>query len=226
MPRERWYSTVSNKSLVGSSERFQRKPKPQKVPSVINDDGSTHVAGGEVIEHGVTDAKRKIIVQQRLRGVSIARVAEVCKVTEEAVLRVEAEYYASRDSMPEHAMRAKQLDRLDALLDLLWDHVTGHAFDKDHDQISNALAVIKEISDLAGLKKQKIVSEIRLIEQQQVPLIVTFNDRVVHDVVARMRPHLTKKGQAVLDAHLDEWMSEAVSRAAGVLETTTETRSL
>lgn len=180
---------------------------------------------GKIYEGGVTAAQRKLIIEQRARGKTYAELVERFKVDEETIHRIEEEYYSSQQSLSEHAMLMKQLSRLDMLLDVLYERVLGDQYDLNPDFLKHALAVISEISDLAGLKKQRIAAEIKIIEQQQVPLIVSFNDRVVESMLARVQPLLTKRGALELEAKKTGWMSESVKDAAEILDSTTPMRA-
>ena len=216
---------MSSKSLVGSSQKFQRKPKPRTTPSLSVTSDEVIVHEGKIYEGGVTAAQRKLIIEQRARGKTYAELVERFKVDEETIHRIEEEYYSSQQSLSEHAMLMKQLSRLDMLLDVLYERVLGDQYDLNPDFLKHALAVISEISDLAGLKKQRIAAEIKIIEQQQVPLIVSFNDRVVESMLARVQPLLTKRGALELETKKTEWMSESVKDAAEILDSTTPMRA-
>lgn len=216
---------MSNKSLVGSSKTFQRKPKPRTTPSVSVSSEETIAHQGRIYENGVTEAQRTLIIEQRLRGKTHTELCERFNVDEETIRRVEEEYYASQKSLSEHAMLMKQLTRLDMLLDVLYENILGDHYDLNPDFVKHALAVISEISDLAGLKKQRLVAEVKIIEQQQVPLVISFNDRVVEAMLAKMQPLLTEQGVRELEAHRTEWLSESVKGAAEILDTTMPMRA-
>ena len=162
--------------------------------------------------------KKSLIIRDLLRGRSRSDVASKIQMSEVEALRTEEEYYSSQESLSEHAMLMKQLTRMEKLLDALWDMVIENPLAADPDNIKTALATIDTISDLAGLKKTKVEAEIKLIQQQQIPVIVSFVEAVQSNMEQRLYPLLTKRGQKQLEAHREEWLADATSVSAGILE--------
>ena len=159
-------------------------------------------------EQKAIDLQRKsLVIRALLRGKPRSEVAERFQLSEAEVFRIEEDYYSSQESLSEHAQLMKQLTRLEKLLDALWDSV-----------VENPLATIEAVSDLAGLKKTKVEAEIKLIQQQQIPIIVAFVESVQNNMEQHLFPLLTKRGQKQLEAHREEWLADATSSSASILE--------
>lgn len=162
--------------------------------------------------------KKNLVLRDLLRGKSRSDVASKFQMSEAEVFRIEEDYYSSQDSLSEHAMLMKQLTRLEKLLDALWDMVVETPMAANPDNIKTTLATIEAISELAGLKKTKVEAEIKLIQQQQIPIIVAFVESVQNNMEQRLFPLLTKRGQKQLEAHREEWLADATSSSASILE--------
>lgn len=159
---------------------------------------------------------KQIAVNLRLKGRSLAQVADRTGLSEREVHKAELEYYESQESLSEHAMLLKQLARLDHLLSLLWDRVETQ-FVENPDEYRNILEVIKEISELAGLRKQRLQAEVQVIQNDQVPLIKAYVAGVMNAYEKQLLPLMTKKGVAQLESHREEWLSEAASEGVSSL---------
>lgn len=170
-------------------------------------------------EQKVIDLQKKsLVLRDLLRGKSRSDVASKFQMSEVEVFRIEEDYYSSQESLSEHAQLMKQLTRLEKLLDALWDSVVENPLAANPDNIKTSLATIEAISDLAGLKKTKVEAEIKLIQQQQIPIIVAFVESVQNNMEQHLFPLLTKRGQKQLEAHRDEWLADATSSSASILE--------
>lgn len=162
--------------------------------------------------------KKSLVLRNLLRGKPRSEVAAKFQMSEVEVFRIEEEYYSSQESLSEHAMLMKQLTRMEKLLDALWDMVVENPMSANPDNIKTTLATLEAISDLAGLKKTKVEAEIKLIQQQQIPVIVSFVEAVQSNMEQRLYPLLTKRGQKQLEAHREEWLADATSVSANILE--------
>ena len=170
-------------------------------------------------EQKVIDLQKKsLVLRNLLRGKPRSEVADKFQLSEVEVFRIEEEYYSSQESLSEHAMLMKQLTRMEKLLDALWDMVVENPMSANPDNIKTTLATLEAISDLAGLKKTKVEAEIKLIQQQQIPIIVSFVEAVQSNMEQRLYPLLTKRGQKQLEAHREEWLADATSVSAAILE--------
>lgn len=162
--------------------------------------------------------KKNLVLRDLLRGKPRSDVASKFQMSEAEVFRIEEEYYVSQESLSEHAMLMKQLTRLEKLLDALWGMVVETPMAANPDNIKTTLATIDAISELAGLKKTKVEAEIKLIQQQQIPIIVAFVESVQNNMEQHLIPLLTKRGQKQLEAHREEWLADATSSSASILE--------
>ena len=169
------------------------------------------------------ERRKRVAINMRLAGKSLAEVSDRTGLTEQEVHRAEAAYYESQETLSEHAMLIKQLTRLDRLLSLLWERVEGR-YVENPDEFRNILDVLKEISELAGLRKQRLQAEVRIIQQDQVPLIQAYVRGVLSAYEEHLAPLLTVRGTKALEAKRDEWVVDATSQ--GVAQLTEKTTTL
>jgi len=136
------------------------------------------------------------------------------------MFHIEEDYYKALQPLDEHALLMKQLTRLETVLDAVWDQVIEQSGFVDPDDLKGILAVITEISDLAGLKKQRVSAEVKIIQDQQIPMITAYVEQVLKAYTEQLAEYLTVRGKKALDAHRDEWYAEAVAKPVKVLEGT------
>lgn len=135
------------------------------------------------------------------------------------ILMVQDYYWSNQPKLSEHALYMQQLARLDTLLSSLWNYVTSDkVLYSENRVLDNVITLLKEATDLAGLRKTKIETEVRVINEQQAEAIATFAGRAFDHVLTKVRPLLTKKGQAEVDKNIEKWMLEACELNASVLE--------
>ena len=170
------------------------------------------------------EGRRMVAIAMLRRGADRHKIIDRTGFTSKELFEIEQEYYDDRDMLDERAQTIKQLDRLDAILDMAWTQVAAYGLANEHGDFGanlNAFTnVIREISDLAGLKKQRVETEIRIIEEQQINIIVSYVSMVLDEFVTKITPYLTKNGQKQLEAHRRDWYAEAVDTQAQVLEST------
>ena len=207
-------------SLV-SSEKRSKALSEASTTSEFPADKMTPVSDDTATE----ETTRALAVELLLRGKSRSYVADKLGITEAKVFAIESDHYNKQEMLGEHAFLMKQLTRLEALLDAVWDRVMQGYID-DPKEYEAALSVLKEISELAGLKKTKVQAEVRLIQEQQVPMIVNFVQQVVSDMEKKTAPLLTKKGVLELEAHREEWLAEATQNSVNLIEEPTTIMSL
>ena len=205
------------RSLIDSSPASQRKPsKPVSSSTKLLEDEV--IEAEESSEVSVTVQKRALALDMLQRGKGRREVADKLSLTEAEVFRIEEDYYSKQETLSEHAMLMKQLTRLEKLLDSVWDRVVDNNLMTDPDDLKSTLAIIDSISDLAGLKKTKVEAEIHLIQQQQVPVIVSYVDFVNAEMERHMKPLLTDEGRKELEANRETWLTEATQRGVSLLE--------
>lgn len=161
---------------------------------------------------GDAKARERMALQLLIRGKSREDVAEFLGLEPKEVALLEEAYFSSSERLSETAMFQKQLMRLELLLDRAFDIVME--MDAEGANVASTLAVIKEISELAGLKKTRVEAQVKIIEERQVPLIVNFTQTVVNDMLEHIQPLLTKQGARQLEAKRETWLIEASDKAA------------
>lgn len=170
------------------------------------------------------DKQVRLACDLLLRGKTRADVADVVGLSVEQVADIEEMHFGSIKPLSEQAMFAKQLMRLEILLDKAYEQTLdryGSAED-----FAATLSIIKEISDLVGLKKTRLQAEVRVINERQVPIIVNYTQAVVTDMLNHVQPLLTESGALELEARRDEWFATAAQKSAKDLEKETATLTM
>lgn len=160
------------------------------------------------------------------RGADRNKIIQATGFTSEELFVIEQSYYDSRQELSPRNMRIKQLDRLDALVDMAYSQIEmfGLADEKGNwgQNLQAVLAVLREISEVANLKRQTVTHEIRVIEEKQVNIMMSFTNQVLEEYTALMYPHLSAKAKKALETNKADWFSQAVSKPAALLEATVE----
>lgn len=170
--------------------------------------------------------KRDMALSLLKRGADRNKIIEATGFTSEELFVIEQSYYDSRQELSPRNMRIKQLDRLDALVDMAYSQIEmfGLADEKGNwgQNLQAVLAVLREISEVANLKRQTVTHEIRVIEEKQVNIMMSFTNQVLEEYTALMYPHLSAKAKKALETNKADWFSQAVSKPAALLEATVE----
>ena len=170
--------------------------------------------------------KRDIALSMLKRGADRNKIIESTGFTSEELFIIEQSYYDSRQELSPRNMRIKQLDRLDALIDMAYSHIEmfGLADEKGNwgQNLQAVLAVLREISEVANLKRQQVTHEIRVIEEKQVSVMISYTNQVLEEFTALMYPHLAPKAKKMLETNKADWFAQAVSKPAALLEATVE----
>ena len=91
------------------------------------------------------------------RGADRNKIIEATGFTSDELFIIEQAYYDSRQELSPRNMRIKQLDRLDALIDMAYSQIEmfGLADEKGNwgANLQGLLAVLREISEVANLKR-------------------------------------------------------------------------
>ena len=160
------------------------------------------------------------------RGADRNKIIEATGFTSDELFIIEQSYYDSRQELSPRNMRIKQLDRLDALVDMAYSQIEmfGLADDKGNwgANIQGLLAVLREISEVANLKRQTVTHEIRVIEEKQVAVMLSFTNQVLEEYTALVYPHLSTEAKRTLEMNKAGWFSQAVNKPAALLEATVE----
>lgn len=170
--------------------------------------------------------KRDTALSLLKRGTERNKIIQATGFTSEELFVIEQSYYGSRQELSPRNMRIKQLDRLDALVDMAYSQIEmfGLADEKGNwgQNLQAVLAVLREISEVANLKRQTVTHEIRVIEEKQVNIMMSFTNQVLEEYTALMYPHLSAKAKKALETNKADWFSQAVSKPAALLEATVE----
>ena len=170
--------------------------------------------------------KRDMALSMLKRGVDRNKIVNATGFTSEELFVIEQTYYDNRQEMSPRNMRIKQLDRLDALIDMAYSQIEtfGLADEKGNwgANLQAVLAVLREISEVANLKRQTVAHEIRVIEEKQVDVMLSFTTQVLEEYTALVYPHLSTEARKALETNKADWFSRAVSKPAALLEATVE----
>lgn len=170
--------------------------------------------------------KRDMALSLLKRGADRNKIIEATGFTSDELFVIEQSYYDSRQELSPRNMRIKQLDRLDALVDMAYSQIEmfGLADEKGNwgQNLQAVLAVLREISEVANLKRQTVTHEIRVIEEKQVAIMMSFTNQVLEEYTALMYPHLSAKAKKALETNKADWFSQAVNKPAALLEATVE----
>lgn len=170
--------------------------------------------------------KRDIALSLLKRGADRNKIIEATGFTSDELFIIEQSYYDSRQELSPRNMRIKQLDRLDALVDIAYSQIEmfGLADEKGNwgGNLQGLLAVLREISEVANLKRQTVTHEIRVIEEKQVEVMLSFTNQVLEEYTALVYPHLSAEAKRALETNKADWFSQAVSKPAALLEATVE----
>lgn len=172
------------------------------------------MAEAEVVE---ASALTKLIVQARERGKSFAQIAEDYDLTPEKAYADYMRFMEAQNTVNEHEYRLLQLRRLERLIDKCWELVEVGSV--DHMKIT--LSVIKEISALLGLHKEKAQQIVQVIDQRQVTLVTNYVDAVSETLKAQVLqalPPTTKKSRATIEAQWDSWVADASAEPLKTIE--------
>jgi hypothetical protein len=170
--------------------------------------------------------KRDAALSLLKRGADRNKIIQATGFTSEELFVIEQSYYDSRQELSPRNMRIKQLDRLDALVDMAYSQIEmfGLADEKGNwgQNLQAVLAVLREISEVANLKRQTVTHEIRVIEEKQVNIMLSFTNQVLEEYTALMYPHLSAGAKKALEVNKADWFAQAVNKPAALLEATVE----
>lgn len=170
--------------------------------------------------------KRDMALSLLKRGTERNKIIKETGFTSEELFIIEQSYYDSRQELSPRNQRIKQLDRLDALVDMAYSQIEmfGLADEKGNwgQNLQAVLAVLREISEVANLKRQTVTHEIRVIEEKQVDIMLSFTNQVLEEYTALVYAHLSAEAKRALETNKADWFSQAVNKPAALLEATVE----
>lgn len=150
------------------------------------------------------------------RGKSYAEIGEEYDVDAHDVYTAVQQYYESKDMLNETQYRLLQLERLEKLIDAVYDLGISSG---SLDHIDTLLRVLQEISKLLGLYKQKAVTEIKVIDARQQTLVINYIDTVTNTLLNKVLDTVTsKKARTEIEQHWDEWIASAAAEPLKAIE--------
>ena len=84
------------------------------------------------------------------------------------------------------------------------------------------LKVLREISELAGLKRKEIMVQQRVLDEQRLDVVVSFAHVILNEYTKRIEGLLTKKGKLEIEANSADWQGEIILENADILEAEVE----
>lgn len=169
-------------------------------------------------EKGVvkTSALTQMIVDRRKRGLSWARIAEDLDITPEKAYTDYMRFMESQNDVSEAEYRWLQLQRLEHLIDRCWDLVEHGSLD----HIDMVLKIVKEISKLLDLYKDKAQTVVQVIDNRQVHLVTAYVDAVSDTLKQRVLQTVTaKKAREAIESSWDSWLADASAEPLKMIET-------
>ena len=166
------------------------------------------------------EGRRKLARAALLRGMPIDKVAEKVGLSVEDVQRVQVEHYAQYAPLDDHTMYQKQLERLELVLDKAFQWLEKDYMDPK--EVEAMLKVLREISELAGLKCKEIVIQQRVLDEQRLDVVVSFAHVILNEYTKRIEGLLTKKGKLEIEANSADWQGEIILENADILEAEVE----
>lgn len=158
----------------------------------------------------------QMIIDARNRGWSWYRIAEKYDQDPDVVYAEYMKFMESNSTVNEAEYRMLQLNRLEKMLDALWDLGIKQG---SLDHVKTMLPIIQEISKMLGLHKEKTITEIRVIEQRQVHLVVDYLDAVTDTLRQQIMETVTAKGaREKIDGKWDQWIADASERPLKAIE--------
>lgn len=157
-----------------------------------------------------------LISEDRKRGLSWHDIGKQRDVDPDEAYRIYVQYREKDAGVNEAEYRMLQLERLEKMIDALWDLAVES---KSIDHIKALLPVLQEISKLLGLNKQKAITEVRVIEQRQVHLVVDYIDAVTETVkrhVLELMPNNLLRDE--IENGWDSWVAQASEKPLAQIE--------
>lgn len=168
--------------------------------------------------------RRAVALTLLKRGTDREKIIERTGFTSSELFVIEQTYYDSRDVLDQRAQTIKQMDRLDALLDMAFDQVSKYGLMNEKGDfganLTSFVTIIREISDLAGLKKQRVETEVRIIEEAQINIISSYVAQVLDAYTDKVLQYMTVEGRKLLDEKRSVLYAESVEQPSKLLEGT------
>lgn len=158
----------------------------------------------------------KLLVELRDRGNSWEEISDRFKIpADEVYQRYMA--YVSKNAVSDSEYRKIQLDRLEKIIDALWDMAIAQ---KSLDHIETLLKVLEQTNKLLGLNKQKAITEINVIDARQQTLVINYLDAVTDTLKSKVINTVTAaKTRNEIEGKWDEWVAGAAADPLKAIET-------
>lgn len=162
------------------------------------------------------EGRKKLARAALVRGMPLDVVASKSGLSIEEVQRVQVEHYAQYTQLDDHTMYQKQLERLELVLDKAFQWLDKDYFDPR--EAEALLKVLREISELAGLKRKEIIIQQKVLDDKRLDVVAAFAQVILTAYTERIFDLLTKRGQAAIEKNAADWQSEIIIENADILE--------
>lgn len=156
-----------------------------------------------------------MIMDERNRGKNFREIAEKFSITPEEAYRLYTEYIESSHALNEMEYRALQLQRLEKMIDAVWDLAINN---NSLDGIDSLLSILREINKMLGLNKQKAEVAVQVIDARQQTLIINYVDVLAETLLQRVLATVTSaKAKTTIEQNWDDWIAEASARPLEIM---------
>lgn len=163
-----------------------------------------------------TSAVMQMVLDMRKQGKSWSAIAGTFGKDADEIYAEYQEFMSQRNVYSESEYRMVQLERLEAMVDALWDGMQGGS----PEHVQRMLPVIQEISKLLDMNKAKTKIEVSVVESKQVELIVNYVDAVTETIYNEVLSTVTAKRQReLIQDNWQDWVAQASAQPLRQLET-------
>lgn len=162
------------------------------------------------------DALAHAMVDMSAQGMTLAQIAARVGMDESAVhLRMTAYLENQATSMSVVQMRMLQLRRMEHIIGALWDQVMSGDLMTQGRNVKNMIDVIREITELMDLKKDRLRDEQVRLTQAQTQMVLAAVDAVRTGMLVKV---LGVVGEQHRDALEQMWHGAFAEYAASAVE--------
>lgn len=188
-------------SLIDTSQRFEKSP-------------TTTVSCLSDLSEGAKDQ----IIDFYVAGNNPRHIANVLHIDKNIIDKIIEQYLAEYKSLDQTDMLKLQTERISRVIAFLWKNVLDADVLRNPEYVKVLIDALDKLSELVGLKKQRIEQQVRVINETQVPIVVNYVTMVNNKVIEKIQPLLTPEGAKVLEKNYNTWLSEAATDSADIIE--------
>ena len=135
----------------------------------------------------MTDSLAEAMIDLSAQGQTLAQIAAKVGMDEASVHRRMTSYLENQaTSMSVVQMRMLQLRRMEHIIGALWEQVMGGDLMTQGRNVKNMIEVIREITELMDLKKDRLRDEQVRLTQAQTQMVLAAVDRVRLEMLAKV----------------------------------------